>query len=98
LITISGHGRVRKEEPRRGLGFCEGGNLGGVRAFGTAESRPLTPPISGGSHDKKKNPAKAKKNVKTPAEKKAAAAEKQATHDRHKAGMKAAAAKHKSKK
>jgi tRNA nucleotidyltransferase (CCA-adding enzyme) len=48
--------------------------------------------------EKEKKPPKAEKHVETPAEKKAAAAEKQATHDRHKAGMKAAAAKHKSKK
>jgi tRNA nucleotidyltransferase (CCA-adding enzyme) len=48
--------------------------------------------------EKEKKPAKAEKHVETSAEKKAAAAEKQATHDRHKAGMKAAAAKHKSKK
>jgi tRNA nucleotidyltransferase (CCA-adding enzyme) len=49
--------------------------------------------------EKEKKPAKAEKHVETPAEKKAAAAEKQATHDRHKAGMKAAAAaKHKPKK
>jgi tRNA nucleotidyltransferase (CCA-adding enzyme) len=48
--------------------------------------------------EKEKKPAKVEKHVETPAEKKAAAAEKQATHDRHKAGMKAAAAKHKPKK
>ena len=48
--------------------------------------------------EKEKKPAKAEKHVETPAEKKAAAAEKQATHDRHRAGMKAAAAKHKPKK
>ena len=50
--------------------------------------------------EKEKKPAKIEKHVETPAEKKAAAAEKQATHDRHKAGMKAAAAaaKHKPKK
>jgi tRNA nucleotidyltransferase (CCA-adding enzyme) len=48
--------------------------------------------------EKEKKPVKAEKHVETPAEKKAAAAEKQATHDRHKAGMKAAAAKHKPKK
>jgi tRNA nucleotidyltransferase/poly(A) polymerase len=48
--------------------------------------------------EKEKKPAKAEKHVETPAEKKAAAAEKHAVHERHKAGMKAAAAKHKSKK
>ncbi len=48
--------------------------------------------------EKEKKPVKAEKHVETPAEKKAAAAEKQATHDRHRAGMKAAAAKHKAKK
>jgi len=48
--------------------------------------------------EKEKKPVKAEKHIETPAEKKAAAAEKHAVHERHKAGMKAAAAKHKSKK
>jgi tRNA nucleotidyltransferase/poly(A) polymerase len=48
--------------------------------------------------EKEKKPVKVERHAETPAEKKAAAAEKQATHDRHKAGMKAAAAKHKAKK
>jgi len=48
--------------------------------------------------EKEKKPAKVEKHVETAAEKKAAAAAKHATHERHKAGMKAAAAKHKSKK
>jgi tRNA nucleotidyltransferase (CCA-adding enzyme) len=48
--------------------------------------------------EKEKKPAKVEKHVETPAEKKAAAAEKHAVHERHKAGMKAAAAKHKTKK
>ena len=54
--------------------------------------------------EKEKKPAKAEKppeprtEKQIAAEKKAAAAEKQAVHDRHKAGMKAAAAKHKPKK
>jgi tRNA nucleotidyltransferase (CCA-adding enzyme) len=48
--------------------------------------------------EKEKKPAKAEKHVETAAEKKAVAAAKHAAHERHKAGMKAAAAKHKAKR
>jgi tRNA nucleotidyltransferase (CCA-adding enzyme) len=48
--------------------------------------------------EKEKKPTKAEKHVETAAEKKSAAEAHHATREKHKAGMKAAAAKHKSKK